>query len=50
MRKLNVICRVFSMVNLAFAMYLFSVLEDVQGATYFLVLGMWMWIVGGEDK
>ena len=50
MRKLNVVCRVLSMVNVVFATYLFSVLRDVQGATYFLVLGMWLWIAGGEDK
>lgn len=49
-RKLNVVCRVLSMVNMAFATYLFSVLRDVQGATYFMVLGMWLWIMGGEDE
>jgi len=49
-KKSSVICRVLSMVNLAFACYLFSVLRDVQGATYFLVLGLWLWIMGGEDE
>jgi len=49
-KKLNVICRVLSMVNVMFATYLLSVLRDVQGATYFMVLGLWLWIMGGEEN
>ena len=48
LRNLRLICRILALSDLIYSCFEFAVLKNVQMATYFLVMAIALWVMGGE--